>query len=90
MNNQPRITVTGAEERTSIFPHARERLVLLVDASGRRGGARAEWPLLKTRHAVGFAGGLGPDALCAELPPIRAVARPGWWVDMEGRLRDEG
>jgi hypothetical protein len=62
---------------------------LLVDGSGGQGLAPSGWVRPATPKAVGFAGGLGPDSLVAELPRIRAVATGSWWVDMEGRIRTD-
>lgn len=62
--------------------------VVLVDGSGGRGLLPEEWCAPSTEKAVGFAGGLGPQTLWEELPKILLVAREGWWVDMEGKLRD--
>ena len=60
---------------------------VLIDGSGGRGISPAEWSQPETPKSVGFAGGLGPDNLTTELNKIRAIARPGWWADMEGKLR---
>jgi hypothetical protein len=62
---------------------------MLVDATGGRGKSPQKWGRPNTWKPVGFAGGLGPDNLAQELPKIAAVARDPWWVDMEGKLRDE-
>lgn len=62
---------------------------ILVDGSGGRGIAPAEWIRPITRKRVGFAGGLGPDNLAAELPKIAAVATGDWWVDMESSVRTD-
>jgi phosphoribosylanthranilate isomerase len=63
---------------------------LLVDSSGGRGVSPDKWVRLDTNLVVGYAGGLGPDNLRAELPKIVAVATAGrWWVDMESSLRVE-
>lgn len=62
---------------------------VLVDASGGRGQLPGWWQRPDTTKPVGFAGGLGPDTLAAELPRIATVARDPWWIDMEGNLRDE-
>lgn len=70
--------------------HARgnhTRHCLLVDGSGGQGLSPQEWLRPETVKAVGFAGGLGPDNLAAELPKIAAVAAGPSWVDMEGKLR---
>lgn len=60
---------------------------LLVDASGGRGLSPQDWLPPVTTKAAGFAGGLGPDNLAGEMQRITAVARPGAWIDMEGKLR---
>lgn len=70
-----------------LIPVDRENHVLLVDSSGGRGLSPEQWQSPVTDKAVGFAGGLGPDNLSDELTKIAAIARPGWWVDMEGQLR---
>jgi hypothetical protein len=61
---------------------------VLVDASGGRGRLPEKWESPNTSKAVGFAGGLGPDNLATQLPLIESVAQEGWWIDMEGNLRD--
>lgn len=60
---------------------------ILIDASGGRGISPSEWTQPATEKAVGFAGGLGPDNLDIELQKIGQIAHPGWWADMEGKLR---
>ena len=60
---------------------------VLLDASGGRGISPSGWAQPATEKSVGFAGGLGPDNLAAELQKISRIACPGWWVDMEGKLR---
>ena len=94
-------TVTLASQRVSILitQHntANEPLLtldlrnhcLLVDESGGRGFAPTQWVRPVTSKAIGFAGGLGPVSLAAQLPCINAVAEedPRWWIDMEGQLR---
>jgi len=62
---------------------------VLVDGSGGRGISPEQWerPDADSGKAVGFAGGLGPDNITAELQKIRAVAQGEWWADMEGKLR---
>jgi len=62
---------------------------LLVDGSGGRGLSPDKWIRPDSSKRIGFAGGLGPDNLAAELPKIAAIASEHGrsWVDMEGRLR---
>ena len=60
---------------------------VLIDGSGGRGISPDGWEPPVTGKACGFAGGLGPDNLASEGAAICAVARPGWWADMEGKLR---
>lgn len=62
---------------------------ILVDGSGGRGVSPKEWKRPKTEKPVGFAGGLGPDNIGAEIVKIESVAVGEFWVDMEGKLRDE-
>jgi hypothetical protein len=71
------------------FTDGTGRHALLVDASAGRGLSPAAWERPVTSKSVGFAGGLGPDNLSVELPRIDAVAQGVWWVDMEGKLRDD-
>jgi hypothetical protein len=79
--------ITQWKGARSPYGVARPNHALLVDASGGRGLSPSEWKRPETSRPVGFAGGLGPDNLAAELPRIATVARDPWWVDMEGRLR---
>lgn len=70
---------------------------LLFDASGGRGVLPSAWPELDNRRAgeyggmrMGFAGGLGPDNILEHLPKLLSAAgEQSFWIDMEGRLRDE-
>ncbi len=66
-----------------------ENHVVLVDGSGGRGRSPEQWRRPNTDKAVGFAGGLGPDNVRDELTRIRSVAVGDWWIDMEGKLRDQ-
>jgi len=62
---------------------------LLVDASGGRGLGPSQWHRPATCKSVGFAGGLGPNNLAAELERILPVAQGNWWIDMEESLRTD-
>lgn len=62
---------------------------LLIDASGGRGISPAHWESPETDKPLGRAGGFGPHNLLVELEDYAAVARPGAWIDMEGRLRTD-
>lgn len=62
---------------------------LLIDASGGRGISPPAWANPNTLKPIGRAGGLGPHNLLDELTAFSALARPGAWVDMEGRLRTD-
>ena len=62
---------------------------LLMDASGGRGVSPEEWPRPIAGGFCGYAGGLGPDRILADLDRIAEVTGDGViWIDMEGRLRD--
>jgi phosphoribosylanthranilate isomerase len=62
---------------------------LLVDGSGGTGTSPGQWTRPATTKRVGFAGGLGPDNIVAELPKIHAVAKGRYWIDLEGKLRTD-
>ena len=65
-------------------------LQVLFDSSGGRGIERVRWPWPLPGHTCGYAGGLGPDNIVRELPRIAAAALGSpYWIDMEGKLRDE-
>ncbi len=70
----------------TVMPEASH--ALLVDGSSGRGVLPESWNAPKTDKVVGFAGGLGISNLERELPRIAAVARNGWWIDMESSLRN--
>lgn len=63
---------------------------VLFDASGGQGKSPEGWAKPLDGVHCGYAGGLGPDNLAAELLKIQSAAdtRP-YWVDMEGKLRDQ-
>lgn len=64
---------------------------VLFDASGGRGRSPDTWRHPLPGVPCGYAGGLGPDNLATELPRIHAAAGGSrFWIDMEGKLRDEG
>jgi hypothetical protein len=58
----------------------------LFDLSHGAGVLPDEWLNLPTGFPTGFAGGLGPENIAEELPKIAAVAREGWWIDMETKV----
>lgn len=63
---------------------------VLFDESGGRGKYPETWDESLEVVNCGYAGGLGPDNLAAELPRIHAAAKGmPYWVDMEGKIRDE-
>lgn len=70
--------------------------VALFDVSGGAGVVPAEWPRPQFMNNDqdyayhGYAGGLGPDNVVAELKRIEAVAGDcRIWIDMETRVRSE-
>jgi phosphoribosylanthranilate isomerase len=63
-----------------------------VDSSGERGQVCEQWPQLDPTvfRRLGYAGGLGPDNIRAQLVALTEVqAGRSFWVDMESKLRDE-
>lgn len=65
---------------------------LLVDGSSGKGVLPARWvpPGSHPAMRAGYAGGLTRENMEREVRRIRSVARPGWWVDMQAGLRDDG
>lgn len=71
---------------TSSFNHA-----VLFDSSGGQGIERSNWPAPLPAVYCGYAGGLGPDNIQQQLTRIHHVtAGRGYWIDMEGKLRNSG
>ena len=64
---------------------------VLFDASSGRGVQPESWPAPLPRVRCGYAGGLGPANVAAELPRIGAAsgALP-FWIDMASSLREAG
>jgi len=81
---------THSEDLLAALPPFGSPLQVLFDASGGRGILRTSWPQPIVGHVCGYAGGLGPENIGREIRRIAAAAggRP-YWIDMEGRLRDE-
>jgi hypothetical protein len=65
------------------------RLAILFDASGGRGQSpESGWPAMLPDTVCGFAGGLGPHNVAAELTTIAGIAAgQRFWIDMESKLR---
>lgn len=65
----------------------------LFDCSGGAGVRGAQWPTnaASTAAFVGYAGGLGPDTIIADLEEIWRAHNCdiGFWIDMEGRVRTD-
>jgi hypothetical protein len=62
---------------------------VLFDASGGKGVRPEAWPAPLARLRCGYAGGLGPDNVAAELPRIAAASgEHDYWIDMASSLRD--
>lgn len=93
----------GLKDREIIVPVGRENLravsemqnaglniTVLFDESRGAGRRPDTWPAPLSNIACGYAGGLGPENIRAELGKISLVTPPDYksWVDMEGRIRD--
>lgn len=87
--------VTQYNLRTSSMTHAvngnNSNHAVLVDNSGGRGIRPDSWRRPDVLMHVGFAGGIGPDNVVDVLMQLSVgrMERPGWWIDMEGGLRNE-
>lgn len=63
---------------------------VLFDESGGNGIECKTWQSPLAGVECGYAGGLGPDNLRASMKHIvRAAAGGAFWIDMEGKLRDD-
>jgi len=73
------------------------RVDILFDGSKGKGVSPDAWPVPIQRgsftHFCGYAGGLGPDAVQAQLPVIQAVVQTqknvSYWIDMETGIRTD-
>lgn len=64
--------------------------LMLFDASGGQGKLRDSWNPPLANAVCGYAGGLSPINIAEQLPLIHsAVGGNPYWIDMEGKLRDE-
>jgi hypothetical protein len=61
---------------------------VLFDASSGKGVRPDAWPAPIPGVPCGYAGGLGPKTIAAELPRIDAAAAGPFWIDMASSVRD--
>ncbi len=59
----------------------------LFDTSGGAGILPNKWPMPAEDFSCGYAGGLGPDNVAAQVRKIEAVCKKPFWIDMERRVR---
>lgn len=66
-----------------------ENMAVLFDGSAGSGALPDSWPAPLPGFACGYAGGLGPDNIVAQVEKIKSVLPPGYetWVDMESGVR---
>ena len=80
----------SANAELSVFLKDAPGHMVLFDASGGRGVSAESWPTYLDGIQCGYAGGLGPDNVSAQLPLIEAAASGHpYWIDMEGKLRTD-
>ncbi len=60
---------------------------LLFDKSGGAGILPDSWPLQVPHMRCGYAGGLGPDNVEAQIRKIESLATKPYWIDMEKKVR---
>ena len=60
----------------------------LFDESGGSGCQVRAWSGLPDWY-VGYAGGIGPDDVTESVTEIMTYRSKPFWIDMEGRVRDE-
>jgi hypothetical protein len=61
----------------------------LFDTSGGAGVLPDHWPTPANEFWYGYAGGLGPKNVVAEIRNIELVCPKPFWIDMERRVRTE-
>lgn len=67
------------------------RYQLLMDGSAGTGTLPAQWGSPLKGYICGYAGGLTPENIAAQLPLIQAAASASpYWIDLESGLRDSG
>lgn len=59
----------------------------LFDTSGGAGVLPTSWPAAVAGIPCGYAGGLGPDNVVAQVAAIETVCNVPYWIDMERRVR---
>jgi len=59
----------------------------LFDTSGGAGILPEKWVSPSTDFPCGYAGGLGPDNVVAQIRKIEAVCNKPYWIDMERNVR---
>lgn len=68
-----------------------KNVAFLYDSSGGRGTVASEWKAPIEGYFTGYAGGLSPENLAAELEKIEKVAGDATiWIDTESRVRTNG
>ncbi len=66
-----------------------QNLQFLVDSSGGRGDSPTTWPHAHRTIRTGYAGGLGPENIYANLTSIAAKTHHPLWIDMESNIRTD-
>jgi hypothetical protein len=61
----------------------------LYDVSHGAGVLPSAWPVSTDAFGCGFAGGLGPDNVVAEVDKLEAISGKSFWIDMERRVRTD-
>lgn len=65
------------------------RVAALFDKSGGAGKLPREWPYPTKEFWCGYAGGLGPENVVAQVRLIERVCDRPYWIDMEQRVRTD-
>jgi phosphoribosylanthranilate isomerase len=66
-----------------------ENIVFLLDGSGGRGISPEKWENPCKKVKFGYAGGISPENIIIELEKIYLISNLVFWIDMEGKIRDE-
>jgi len=63
------------------------KVAALFDTSGGAGVLPDVWPGPAKEFWCGYAGGLGPDNVVAQIEKVEQVCQQPYWIDMERRVR---
>jgi hypothetical protein len=80
----------GVNNHLTFAAHAYAlKVAALFDTSGGAGVLPGEWPAPANEFWCGYAGGISPDNVVAQIEKIEQVCAKPYWIDMERRVRTD-